>query len=120
LRYEGSSRVPHSPLWAGSTDGPVALPGSYQARLTVQGKTYTAPFEIRPDPRVHISEQDLEKQFDLELKLRERITQTHDAVNQIRDIRGQITALNKRLEKRSARQSGRRGGQTTRQEDDRG
>ncbi len=98
LRYEGSSRVPHSPLWAGSTDGPTALPGSYQARLTVQGKTYTAPFEIKPDPRVHVSQQDLEKQFDLLLKLRERITQTHDAVNQIRDIRGQITALNKRLE----------------------
>src|SRR5437016_6602426 len=26
LRYEGASRVPRSPLWAGTTDGPVALP----------------------------------------------------------------------------------------------
>jgi len=42
LRYEGSSRVPRSPLWAGSTDGPVALPGSYQLRLTIQGKAFTA------------------------------------------------------------------------------
>src|SRR5262249_31044003 len=38
LRYEGSTRVPRSPLWAGNTDGPVALPGTYQIKLTVQGK----------------------------------------------------------------------------------
>jgi|SRR5579864_8061682 len=98
LHYEGASRVPHSPLWGGSTDGPKALPGMYQVRLTVNGKAYTAPLEIKADPRATASRQDLEKQFDLLLKIRERVTQTHDAVNQIRDIRGQITALNKRLE----------------------
>ncbi|HKT51163.1 MAG TPA: glycosyl hydrolase [Candidatus Angelobacter sp.] len=98
LRYEGSSRVPHSPLWGGSTDGPVALPGTYQVRLTVQGKSYTAPLEIQPDPRLKITQQDLEKQFDLLMKIREGVTQAHDTINQIRDIRAQINALNKRLE----------------------
>jgi photosystem II stability/assembly factor-like uncharacterized protein len=98
LRYEGASRVPKSPLWAGNTDGPEALPGTYQVRLTVQGKSYTAPLEIQPDPRLKISRQDLEKQFDLLIKIRDRVTQAHDAINQIRDIRSQITALNKRLE----------------------
>jgi photosystem II stability/assembly factor-like uncharacterized protein len=100
LRYAGASRVPRSPLWAGNTDGPIAIPGSYQARLTVQGKQYTAPIEIKPDPRVrdHATQQDLEKQLDLLLKIRDRVTQAHDTINQIRDIRAQITALNKRLE----------------------
>jgi photosystem II stability/assembly factor-like uncharacterized protein len=98
LRYEGASRVPQSPLWAGNTDGPVAIPGSYQVRLTVQGKAYTAPLEIKPDPRIKATQQDLEKQLDLLLKIRERVTQAHDTVNQIRDIRAQLTALNKRLE----------------------
>ncbi len=98
LRYEGSSRVPHSPLWAGNTDGPIAIPGTYQVRLTVQGKSYSAPLEIKSDPRITATQQDLEKQFDLLLKIRDRLTQTHDTINQIRDIRGQITALNKRLE----------------------
>ncbi|HWZ45850.1 MAG TPA: hypothetical protein VNW97_20425, partial [Candidatus Saccharimonadales bacterium] len=98
LRYEPSSRVPHSPLWAGSTDGPVALAGNYQVRLAVQGKAYSTSLEIQADSRVQASQQDMEKQFDLLLKIRERITQTHDAVNQIRDIRSQITALNARLE----------------------
>jgi photosystem II stability/assembly factor-like uncharacterized protein len=98
LRYEGATRVPKSPLWAGTTDGPVALPGTYQVRLTVQGKSYTAPLEIQPDPRLKASRQDLEKQFDLLMKIRDRVTQTHDTVNQIRDIRAQINALNKRLQ----------------------
>ena len=98
LRYEGASRVPRSPLWGGSTDGPEALPGTYQVRLTVNGKTYTAPLEIKADPRLNVSQQDLQKQFDLLVKIRERVTQTHDTVNLIRNIRDQITALNKRLE----------------------
>jgi photosystem II stability/assembly factor-like uncharacterized protein len=98
MRYEGASRVPRSPLWAGNTDGPIAIPGSYQVRLTMQGKPYTAALEIKPDPRIKSTQQDLEKQLDLLLKIRERVTQAHDTVNQIRDIRAQITALNKRLE----------------------
>jgi photosystem II stability/assembly factor-like uncharacterized protein/DNA-binding FrmR family transcriptional regulator len=98
LHYESASRVPHSPLWAGSTEGPEALPGSYQVRLTVNGKSYTAPLEIKPDPRLQATQQDLEKQFELLIKIRDRVTETHDTVNRIRDIRGQIEALNKRLE----------------------
>jgi photosystem II stability/assembly factor-like uncharacterized protein len=98
LQYEESSRVPHSPLWGGNTDGPVALPGNYQVKLTVQGKSYTAPLEIKPDPRVKATQADLEKRFDLRLKIRDRVTQAHDTINQIRDIRTQINALNKRLE----------------------
>ncbi len=98
MRYEGATRVPRSPLWAGNTDGPQALPGAYQVRLTVNGKQYTAPLEIVPDPRLKVTRQDMEKQFELLMKVRERVTQTHETVNQIRDIRAQITALNKRLE----------------------
>ena len=98
MNYEGATRVPRSPLWGGGTDGPEALPGKYQVRLTVNGKQYTAPLEIVRDPRLKVTQQDLEKQFDLLMKIRDRVTQAHDAINQIRDIRAQITALNKRLE----------------------
>jgi inorganic triphosphatase YgiF len=97
MKYEGASRVPHSPLWAGNTDGPEVVPGNYQVRLTVNGKSYTTPLEIKADPRLQVTQQDLEKQLDLLLKIRERVTQAHDTVNQIRGIRAQITELNKRL-----------------------
>jgi hypothetical protein len=84
-------------LWGGNTDGPEALPGTYQVRLTVLGKSYTAPLEIKADSRLKITQDDLSKQFDLLLKIREKVTETDDAIIQIRDIREQITAINARL-----------------------
>jgi photosystem II stability/assembly factor-like uncharacterized protein len=97
LRYEGATKVPHAPLWGGNTNGPVALPGTYQVRLTVLGKAYTAPLEIKPDPRLKVTPEDLAKQFDLLLKIRDKVTATDDAIIQIRDLREQIDAVNKRL-----------------------
>jgi photosystem II stability/assembly factor-like uncharacterized protein len=97
LRYEGATPVPKAPLWGGSTNGPEALPGAYQIRLTVLGKSYTAPLEIKADPRLKISQEDLAKQFDLLLKIRDKVTETDDAIIQIRDTREQINAINKRL-----------------------
>ena len=58
--------------------GPQALPGSYQVRLTVDGKTYSQPFKLTMDPRVKTTPQDLEKQFALELKLVEAIQNAHE------------------------------------------
>jgi photosystem II stability/assembly factor-like uncharacterized protein len=97
LDYEGASTVPHAPLWGGNTKGPEALPGTYQVRLTVLGKAYTAPLQIEPDPRLKVTQTDLQKQFDLLIKIREKVTQTDDAINQIRDLREQINTINKRL-----------------------
>jgi photosystem II stability/assembly factor-like uncharacterized protein len=97
MRYEGATKVPKAPLWGGSTDGPEALSGTYQIRLTVLGKSYTAPLEVKADPRLKISQEDLAKQFDLLLKIRDKVTETDDAIIQIRDVRDQINAINKRL-----------------------
>jgi hypothetical protein len=97
LDYEGATAVPHAPLWGGDTKGPEALPGAYQMRLTVLGKTYTAPLQIEPDPRLKVTQADLQKQFDLLVKIRDKVSETDDAINQIRDLRDQINAMNKRL-----------------------
>jgi hypothetical protein len=96
LRYEAATKVPHAPLWGGTINGPDALPGTYQVRLTV-GKSYTAPLEIVPDPRLKTTPADLAKRFDLLLKIRDLETSTDDTIIQIRDLREQINALNKRI-----------------------
>jgi photosystem II stability/assembly factor-like uncharacterized protein len=97
LRYEGATKVPKAPLWGGSTDGPEALPGTYQVRLTALGKTYTAPLEIKADPRLKIGPEDLAKQFELLLNIRDKVTQTDDTIIQIRDLREQMNSINSRL-----------------------
>jgi hypothetical protein len=44
-----------------------------------------------------VTQEDLQKQFDLLIKVREEMTAVDDAINQIRDFREQINTINKRL-----------------------
>jgi hypothetical protein len=99
LHYEEANRVPDYYLWEynDGARGPLALPGNYQVRLTANGKTLTAPFEVKIDPRVTASQADLEKQFKLQMDLREQLNRVYDAVNQIQDVREQLSGLKKRL-----------------------
>jgi photosystem II stability/assembly factor-like uncharacterized protein len=99
LRYQGAHRVPGYYLWEYSDGarGPLALPGGYQVRLTAGGKSQTMPLEVKLDPRVNVSQADLEKQFKLHLELREQLSGVYDAVNQIQDVREQLGAMKKRL-----------------------
>jgi photosystem II stability/assembly factor-like uncharacterized protein len=99
LRYDDATRVPGYFLWEynDGAKGPLALPGNYQVRLTANGKTLTAAFEVKIDPRVTTSQADLEKQFKLEMDLRDQINQVYEAVNEIQDVRDQLAGLKKRL-----------------------
>jgi photosystem II stability/assembly factor-like uncharacterized protein len=89
-RYADATRFPGLIMWAGSTTGPRAVPGTYQVKLTVDGKTQTQSFEVKKDPRVEATQEDLAKQFDLLIKIRDKVTETHEAILQIRDARKQI------------------------------
>ena len=61
------------------------------------GKKHTAPLEIKMDPRVTTTAADLQKQFDLLMRIRDRISEAHEAVNQMRDFRAQSQSVVKRL-----------------------
>jgi photosystem II stability/assembly factor-like uncharacterized protein len=99
LRYDKANRVPGYYLWEynDGARGPLALPGNYQVRLTASGKSVTAPFEVKIDPRVTTSQSDLEKQFKLQMDVREQLNRVYGAVNQIQDVREQLDGLKKRL-----------------------
>jgi photosystem II stability/assembly factor-like uncharacterized protein len=97
LRCEPATRVQGSAHWGGSGEGPQVPPGSYQVKLTLEGRSYTAPLEVKLDPRVTVPQASLEKQFDLAVNIRDRLSEDHDAVNQIRSVRSQLNELKKRL-----------------------
>jgi photosystem II stability/assembly factor-like uncharacterized protein len=97
LHYEPATQVPGSAHWGGSGEGPEALPGHYQVKLTYEGQSYTAPLEVKLDPRIKEPEAGLQKRFDLALKIRDRVSEDHDAVNQMRSLHSQIADLKKRL-----------------------
>ena len=96
LKYPEASSFDGMILWGGGTDGPVAVPGTYQAKLVAAGATFTEPFEVKGDPRLDVTQADLQKQFDLQMKIRDKLTATHDAVKRIRGVRDQLTSATDR------------------------
>jgi photosystem II stability/assembly factor-like uncharacterized protein len=76
--------------------GPTALPGSYTARLTANGKSYTAPFTVKMDPRVKITAAGLDQKFHLETRLASLLSQTSKAVMQAGSIREPLQKLTER------------------------
>ena len=97
MRYAEATRFPGMILWAGETRGPRVAPGNYQVKLTVDGKTLTETFTVKPDPRLSTTPADYAKQLDLALKIRDKLTETHNAIIKIRDVRKQIDDLLKRM-----------------------
>jgi len=74
--------------------GPTALPGAYTVRLTVDGKTLTAPLTINMDPRVKTSIPGLQKKFQTEMRLASLLTDTSKAVLRAGSLKNQIDKVN--------------------------
>ena len=62
LRYDPPPAFAHTFAFNGNPgttpplpEGPLAAPGRYTVRLKVDGKTYTQPLAVRPDPRTHVT-----------------------------------------------------------------
>ncbi len=90
-------------------EGPQALPGSYQVRLTVGRTAYVQPLHLIMDPRVKASPPDLERQFALELKLVQTLQQANQAVEEIHAAAAQAGKISADEEKKLADARRRRG-----------
>ena len=102
LRYPDATRFPGLIMWAGGTTGPRVVPGTYQVKLTVDGKTMTQSFEVKKDPRLEVTQADFAKQADLLLKIRDKFSETSEAILQIRDMRKQIDDITNRMKDQPA------------------
>jgi photosystem II stability/assembly factor-like uncharacterized protein len=97
-RYPDAKRFEGMIMWAGSVAGPVAVPGTYQVRLTAGDWSQTREFELLPDPRLGVGQDDLEAQFALLMRIRDRVTDANEAVIRIRDVKQQLEGVMGRVE----------------------
>jgi hypothetical protein len=99
LRRSNAANVtPPAILWGGSLTGPRVPPGNYQVRLSVDGKPVsTQSFAIQEDPRVPVTQDELQAQYDLMMKINAKINETHGAITEIRDLKAQLDGVQKRL-----------------------
>jgi hypothetical protein len=98
LRYPDARGLPgRTYLMGGSLRGPVAVPGSYRARLRVGEQAWTTPsFEVRMDPRSKATAEELQEQFDLLLRIRDRLSEVHDAVASAENVKRDLERLERR------------------------
>jgi hypothetical protein len=89
LRYPEASKFTGMIFWAagGGTQGPVAVPGTYKVRLTAGDWSQTRGFALKKDPRVTTTPEDYQRQFDLLIRIRDRVSAANDAVKRIRDVK---------------------------------
>jgi len=75
--------------------GPLATPGRYTVKLTVDGQSASQPIEILRDPRVPTSVSDLDLSVRLQVRLRDDITAAADMINTIEIMRKQLEDVQK-------------------------
>ena len=107
LRCAGATAFQGQIMWGARAElGPWAVPGQYQVRVTADGQTQTQPLEVTMDPRVNVSIADLQKQFDLAIKVRDKTSQADEAVITIRKVRDQVNDRLKNPAAAQAKESG--------------
>jgi len=97
MRYADAKDFEGMILWWASMNGPMAVPGDYQVKMTVNGKEQLQGFNILPDPRTSATLADMQKQFDFLISIRDKVTEAHETIIDIREARAQINTLTKRI-----------------------
>jgi photosystem II stability/assembly factor-like uncharacterized protein len=85
--------------------GPIAAPGKYTLRMTVDGQTSTKPFQILLPPNSHGTEADIQSSVRLQLKVRDDISLVSDMTNQLEIMRRQLEDQNKNLKTQSGKEA---------------
>jgi len=75
--------------------GPVAAPGNYTVRLTVDGRRLEAPLGLKPDPRVRLPAEGYAAQLRLAQRLAGLLGDSTRALGAARSLREQLKALPK-------------------------
>jgi photosystem II stability/assembly factor-like uncharacterized protein len=73
------------------------LPGKYKVELTVDGKRYSATFELKMDPRITATASDLAKQFEMESEAVAGMDDSYESLEQVQSVRAQLKELTPKL-----------------------
>jgi photosystem II stability/assembly factor-like uncharacterized protein len=83
-------------------DGPMAVPGTYTFVVEVEGKRYEQKLDVLKDPKSPATQEDIEEQIELALKIQEKVTILVKMGNSIEWIRKQIDDLQEYLKAQNA------------------
>ncbi len=108
LRYPDATKLPGHKGRGGTEEmlaGPRVAPGTYQVRLTVENETRTQSFEVVKDPRVRASDDELRVQFAWLKRVRDTLSQVHERILALRDVRAQAEGWASRAESAAVKEA---------------
>ncbi len=102
-RFQGQETRPVT-HWgiAQAEAGPIAAPGEYALKMTVDGQTLTKPLHITVPPGSHGTEADQQAAVKLQLKVRDDISSVSDMANQLEWMRRKLQDQEKTAQNKDA------------------
>ena len=97
LRHASVERFKDLVLWNDSLEGAMAVPGSYQATLSLGDTQQTVSFEVQADPRLGTTAADYEAQYSFVAAINQKLTETHRAITRIREAKAQLSTIEERI-----------------------
>ena len=99
LRAQGAVTFTGMILWGGGTAGPAVPPGSYTARLTVDGRALTQPVTVKRNPLIPgITDADLVAQYTFGVMVRDQVNEANQSIVDIRRVKAQVDDRLKRAD----------------------
>jgi hypothetical protein len=102
LRYAPATRVEgKDPIAEETIPGPIVTPGEYTVTLKVGETELTESFQVVKPSNLPASQDDLNAQEDLLLRIHRQLDRTAKSLNQMRDLRSQLDGWAKRTKDRA-------------------
>jgi photosystem II stability/assembly factor-like uncharacterized protein len=98
LAYPGMERFDGLILWSDMKEGPLAVPGTYRAEMSLGETTLSQSFEVAADPRSEATPEEYAAQFDFVISARDLLSRTHRDIKAIRSLRSELDKTRERIE----------------------
>ncbi len=91
-RFRGKDTRPilHWGIESAQSAAPIAPPGKYSVRMTLDGKTVTQPFEVVRDPAIPSTDADLAASTKMQIRVRNDQNEAADMVNELEIMRKRL------------------------------
>ncbi len=96
---EEAPEAPKGVIHWGFTPGLSLVPGEYTVRLSRGEWSQSRPLTIKPWPTGETSQAGYEEQYELGQKIAGRLTEIYEAIETIRDLKGQTEGVSARMKK---------------------
>jgi len=105
LRYPGATEFEGMIIWSARPQlGPIAPPGKYIIEMTINNEKYETSVDLIKDPRIHVSDDDINVQFNFAMEIRNQTDLANRSVIEIRNMKVHLDSIiSKKSSNRSAK-----------------